>query len=79
MPLKKLSIFQKEFRKAISTALMAAFGLIIALAWKDVITEYVNKIASLSPVHSALIIALIITLICVIGILLVQKVLSPKE
>ena len=76
---EQLSKFQKEFKKAISTALMAAFGLIIALAWKDVITEYVNKLTSLTPVHSALIIALIITLICVSGILIVQKILSPKE
>ena len=76
---KRLSIFQKEFRKAISTAVMAAFGLIIALAWKDVITEYVNKITTLTSTSSALLVALIVTLICVIGILTVQKFLNVKE
>ncbi len=76
---QQISIFQKEFRKATATAIMAAFGLILALAWKDVITEYVNKLTSITPVHSALIVALIVTFICVLGILVVQKLLAPRE
>ncbi len=76
---EQLSKFQKEIKKAISTAIMAAFGLIIALAWKDVITEYVNKLTALTSANSALLIALIVTLICVLGIIIVQKILAPKE
>jgi hypothetical protein len=33
----------KEFKKSISTAIIAAFSLIVALAWKDVITGYVAR------------------------------------
>lgn len=62
----------------------SAFALIIALAWKDVITGYVNRIAEglklLSAEEAAKMVALynlyaalIVTLICVIGIPFVSK------
>ena len=40
----KASVLGQEFKKQTSTAIMAAFGLIIALSWKDVITDFVNKV-----------------------------------
>jgi len=67
-----------QTRKSLNTALIAAFGFIIALAWRDVIMEYVGLITSLSPVQGMLIHALIVTFIAVIGIILVTKFL-PAE
>ena len=71
--------FKKEFTKAINTAILATFGFLIALVWRDVITEFVNKISSKSPVQGKLVGALITTLICVIGIMILSKIFSEKE
>jgi hypothetical protein len=65
--------FRDEFRKSIATAIIAAFGFLIALVWKDVITEWVTKISEASPIKGSLISALFTTVIAVIGILLVSK------
>lgn len=70
--------FKQEFNKSISTAIVAAFGFLIALVWKDVITEWVDTITSVSPVHGKLIEAVLVTLIAVIGILIVTKIFSEK-
>jgi len=71
--------FGKEFKKSVSTAIVAAFSLLVALSWKDVITGYVNKIESISPVRGELIGALFITLISVIGILMITKILGQDS
>ena len=63
--------FNNETKKALNTALIAAFGFLIALTWRDVITEYVNKLTAISPVQGKLISATIITLVGVLGILIV--------
>ena len=63
--------FNNETQKALNTALIAAFGFLIALTWRDVITEYVNKLTAISPVQGKLISATIITLVGVLGILIV--------
>lgn len=65
-----------ETKKAISTAMVAAFGFVIALAWKDVIIEYIDTLTASSPLQGKLIGALIVTIIAVIGILIVTKILS---
>ena len=75
----KTKIFKQEFNKAVSTAMLAAFGFIIALVWKDVIVEYVNLIASTSPVQGKLITAFIVTVISVAGILIITRIFSSKE
>ncbi len=75
---KSVKKFKKEFRKSLGMALIAAFGLLTALAWKDVITGYLEKIISLSPVQGKLISALIITAISVIVILLITKLISSE-
>jgi len=72
----KINSFRRELRKALNTAIIAAFGFLMALVWRDVITEWVNKISEASPVQGKLISALITTLICVLGILIVTKFLS---
>lgn len=74
-PIKK---FRREFRKSFGIAIIAAFGLVTALSWKDVITEYLEKIISLSPIQGKLISALIITIISVIVIILITKLISSE-
>lgn len=65
--------FNLEFKKSISSAIVAAFGLIVALAWKDVIQEYLSKITGLSPVEGKVISALIITIFSVLAIMIITK------
>jgi len=73
------SKFNQELKKAIETALAAAFGFIIALAWRDLIKEYVSKITGASPVQGLLVEAVIVTIIAVIGIIVVTKFLSKEK
>ena len=55
--------FRKELFGSLNTAIVAAFGFLIALTWKDVITEAVGKIEQLSPLNGKLISAGLITII----------------
>lgn len=71
--------FKLELKKSISTAVVAAFGFLIALSWRDVITESISKIENLNPLKGGLISAIIITVISVIGILIVTKIFSVSE
>jgi len=71
--------FNSELKKAMNTAIMAAFGFLVALVWKDVITEFVDKISKNSPVQGKLFSAIIVTLICVMGILILTKIFSEKK
>lgn len=71
--------FKKELKKSTNTALIAAFGFIIALSWRDFITEIIEKITSLGPAQGKLLGAIIVTIISVIGILITTKLLSENE
>jgi hypothetical protein len=71
--------FNRELKKATNTAIMAAFGFLIALVWRDVITEFVNNISSQSPLSGKLFSAILVTLICVMGILILTKLLSEED
>jgi len=71
--------FKKEINKALLTALVAAFGFLVALSWRDVITEYVTQITSFSPIQGKLIEAIFVTVIAVLGILIVTHFLSEKK
>jgi hypothetical protein len=75
----KIKKFNREFSKSVSTAIVAAFGFLMALVWRDVITEWVNKISESSPVQGKLISALIVTLISVFGIMAITKIFKEKE
>jgi len=68
--------FKLELKKSINTAIVAAFGFLIALVWKDVISEYVSDIQKLSPLKGQFISAVIITIISVLGILIITKIFS---
>jgi len=70
---------KSEFNKSILAAITAAFGLLIALVWKDVITEFVTTITSLTPLQGKMIYALLVSFVCVIGIVIANEIFSPKE
>ncbi len=76
---EKAKKFNREVKKALYTAFLAAFGFLIALVWRDVIQSWVDKISSTSPVQGQLVSATIVTIICVVGILIVTKYLKEKE
>ena len=71
--------FRSEFRKSIAGAIVAAFGFLIALVWKDVITLYVNNALKVNNINSELASAVFVTVISVIGIMIVSKVLADKR
>lgn len=69
---KVISSLRKEFNSSMNTAIIAAFGFLIALAWRDLITQAVDKLLSYSPLEGALIATIFTTLLGVGGILLVS-------
>jgi uncharacterized protein YacL len=75
---KGISTFKREFKKEMKTAILAAFGFLIALVWKDVITSLVNNIAQEASFGGAIVSALIVTIICVLGIMLFSRVLKNE-
>jgi hypothetical protein len=68
----KANLLKSEFRTQASTAIITAFGLVIALAWKDVIVELVTKLNPFDT-NSLLFSAITITIIGILGITLVSK------
>ena len=71
--------FNDKLKESLNTAIVAAFGFLIALTWRDLIVEYISQIEKYSPLQGKLFSALIVTFIGVIGILLVTSLLSKKE
>ena len=64
----------QEAKKILSTGLITGLSLLIALTWKDVIEEYVKgALSALSPVQSALLSAIALTFVGVIGILIITS------
>lgn len=70
MPDKKNSL-KREIRKILSTALITAFSLLVALTWKDLIEAYATEISHLSPIQGQLVTAIAITIIGTISILFI--------
>ena len=75
---KRLNKFKQEFGKTLKTAIAAALGLIMALAWRDVLQGYIEKLLTVSPLKGQLIGAIIITIISVIIILIISKI-NPEK
>ena len=87
--MKKFRYFKKvkenmvklsEVKISIATAIAAAFGFIIALIWKEIIVGLfalagltINDIADGMGAIIAIISGIIITLVCVLGILYISK------
>ena len=70
--------FRKELRKAMHTAIVAAFGFLIALVWRDLIVEYVDDLTSISPIQGRLMTAIFVTILSVIGILIITRITRQK-
>ena len=69
-----------EVKITIATAIAAAFGFIIALIWKEIIVGLfalagltINDIADGMGAIIAIISGIIITIVCVLGILYISK------
>lgn len=72
---KKLRL---EMKKTIVGFLIAAFGFLAALVWRDVINEFINKIVvKLNIPESApyyhLVVAVIVTIVCAFGVVIISK------
>ena len=70
----------REVKSTIAVAIAAAFGFIIALIWRDIIIGLMNmaglsvsKFEDLTTAVIAIVMALIITVVCVLGILYITK------
>jgi hypothetical protein len=75
---KKMS--KTEIKHTTATAIGAAFGFIIALIWRDIIVGLfnlaglkVNEIAEAMDAVIAIISGIIITVICVLGIIYISR------
>jgi len=73
-----IKTFNNEFRKQTAAAIIAAFGFLIALVWKDLIVQAVDALTKLSffseyPAIGRIISAIIVTSVCVFGILLINR------
>lgn len=70
----------KEVKINIATAIAAAFGFVIALIWKEIIVGIfayynlkINDIASPEGIAVAIVSGIIITIVCVFGIMYISK------
>jgi uncharacterized membrane protein len=78
MDAKAAQAFIKAVRKNIGIAIMGAFALVIALVWNETIKEGVNKLMDSLGIQPEtylfkIVAAIIVTVICVIGILLFSR------
>ena len=69
---------KNETKKHVVTAIVAAFGFIIALVWRDAIKEFINTLVANfsitgSPGLITLYIAIITTIVAAVGIVLITK------
>lgn len=69
--------FNMKVKKVVGSSLVAAFGLVTGLAWKEVIEVYLKLIVS--DEQSKLISAIIITIISVICIVIITKITQDSE
>ncbi len=69
--------FRKEIQKNVATAILAAFGFIIALVWRDAIQESIDNLLKILNLTGTgyfyrILTAVIVTLVCVFGIMRVS-------
>ena len=75
---------QLEMRKHFTTAISAAFAFVIALVWRDAIKEIIDKIIITlnipeSTYYYSIIAAIVVTILCVLGITIVSRYSVKKE
>ncbi|MBT3304699.1 hypothetical protein HN592_05415 [Candidatus Woesearchaeota archaeon] len=84
MSLKETKAYQhtlelkKNLRAHSVTALVAAFGFVIALYWRDIINEGVQKIIAATNLTGGgfiikIVAAILVTVVCIFGIFIVSK------
>lgn len=81
---EKTRKFKKEFRKQATVAIIAAFGFLIALSWRDFIVDTVNKIVANLGVSDHLYLykllsAIIVTFLAILGIMMASKLKVEEE
>lgn len=81
---EKTRKFRKEFRKQATIAIIAAFGFLIALSWRDFISDTTNKIVLSLGVSDQLYIykllsAITVTFLAILGIMIVSKLKVEEE
>lgn len=84
LSLKAVKELERETKKQIATAIIAAFGFLIALVWRDAITSYTNHIVDFfkfpaGETFNVLYVALLTTFIAVVGIVLIGFWVPKKE
>ena len=78
MDTKAAQAFIKAVRKNIGIAIMGAFALVIALVWNETIKEGVDRLMEILGIRPEtyafkMVAAIIVTVICVIGILIFSR------
>ncbi|MDP7140809.1 MAG: DUF5654 family protein [Candidatus Woesearchaeota archaeon] len=75
---------KSEIKKNVLTAVLAAFGFVIALVWRDAIRAGVDEIIQRSGMEGTgyiyqIVSAVIVTIICVIGILFFSRIKGEED
>lgn len=71
--IKEEKTFRQEFKKSLSTAIVAAFSLLAALTWSDVIKDYLNEITSISILQGKIVVAVIVTFLAALAVYIASK------
>ena len=75
---------KSEIKKNVMTAVLAAFGFIIALVWRDAIREIVDEVIKRVGIEGTgyfftIITAVLVTIVCVVGILFFSKLKGQED
>lgn len=73
---EKSTAFGSEFKKQISTALLTAFGLVIALSWQDLIKSIMENAKPETTAHpylAALYTAIVVTFFAVMAMMVITR------
>lgn len=84
---KKLTAFQREFRRQLATFITGAFAFVAALLWRDAIKSFLEKyqslIEDLMPIKEVwvteLFTAFVVSALAIVVIILVTKSLKVNE
>lgn len=78
------SKFKSEVKKNVLKAILAAFAFVIALIWRDAIKAGIDEVKNRVGIEGTgyiyqITIALIVTLVCVIGIMVVSRIKGKED
>jgi hypothetical protein len=76
---KKVEVFQQELRRQIYTFISSALGFVAALFWRDALVEMLKEfVPSTEQWLPKLLVAIVISVLAVVGILLINEVLMKR-